>query len=127
MPSPLDAAELVTAFCASWATGDLDTITSFFAEDALYHNIPLRAIHGMEPIRRGIQAFLGSADSVTFDVHSQVADGNLVMNERVDTFVIDGHRIDVPAAGSFVVDAGKIVVWRDYFDLGQASAALGTA
>jgi limonene-1,2-epoxide hydrolase len=46
-------------------------------------------------------------------------DGNVVFNERVDTLVMkNGKKADVRVAGMFELnDAGKIKVWRDYFDL----------
>ena len=46
--------------------------------------------------------------------------GNTVMNERVDTLVMkSGKTAVIPVVGVFELnDAGKIVVWRDYFDLG---------
>jgi limonene-1,2-epoxide hydrolase len=46
-------------------------------------------------------------------------DGNVVFNERVDTLVMkNGKKADVRVAEMFELnDAGKIKVWRDYFDL----------
>jgi limonene-1,2-epoxide hydrolase len=43
----------------------------------------------------------------------------VVFNERVDTLVMkNGKKADVRVAGMFELnDAGKIKVWRDYFDL----------
>jgi limonene-1,2-epoxide hydrolase len=40
------------------------------------------------------------------------------MNERVDRFRVGDRWADLPVAGVFEVNAdGKIVLWRDYFDL----------
>ena len=39
--------EIISAFCASWASLDVDTIMGYFAEDAVYYNIP------MEPPNEG--------------------------------------------------------------------------
>ena len=45
-------------------------------------------------------------------------DGNTVINERVDTIKMKGKSADIPVAGVFELNnAGKIAVWRDYFDL----------
>jgi limonene-1,2-epoxide hydrolase len=47
-----------------------------------------------------------------------VHEGNVIFNERVDTIVMNGKKADIPVAGMFELnDAGKIKVWRDYFDL----------
>lgn len=41
-----EPAELVTEFCALWANPDLETILSYFTEDAVYHNIPMAPAEG---------------------------------------------------------------------------------
>jgi limonene-1,2-epoxide hydrolase len=53
-------------------------------------------------------------------------DGNVVFNERVDTLVMkNGKKADVRVAEMFELnDAGKIKVWRDYFDLGTFTKQL---
>ena len=49
--------------------------------------------------------------------------GNLVLNERIDTFVVDGKKSGGPVAGVFELDAdGKIKAWRDYFDMSAFQA-----
>lgn len=120
----MDAGEIVTEFCAAWSTRDVDHILSYFLPEAVYHNIPLYPITGADNIRRGIDIFVARADAVRFDVKTQLVDGSVVMNERVDTFVIGGTEITVPAAGVFELRDGKIAVWRDYFDVQQAEGLL---
>jgi limonene-1,2-epoxide hydrolase len=56
---------------------------------------------------------------VRFDVKHIVADGDVVLTERVDTFEIGGRTITLPVMGTFEVRDGKIAAWRDYFDLAQ--------
>ena len=46
-----------------------------------------------------------------------VLDG--VMTERVDVFTFVNGRIALPVSGTFEVRDGKIVAWRDYFDMNQ--------
>lgn len=120
-----EAGAVVTEFCAAWSTGDVDRLTSYFAEDAVYHNVPLHEIRGIGNIRRGIEAFLSAADRVTFEIRSQLVVGDRVMNERVDTFLVGGEEIVVPAAGVFRISDSRIALWRDYFDAGQAARLLG--
>ena len=44
--------------------------------------------------------------------------GNVVYNERVDRFRFSGGWLELPVAGVFELDAaGKITLWRDYFDM----------
>ncbi len=56
----------------------------------------------------------------------QVAVGDYVANERIDTFDPPGGRkFDLPVAGFFVVKNDLIVEWRDYFCMRQFSEGTG--
>ena len=57
------------------------------------------------------------ASAVEFKILKSLAAGNVVMNERVDIFQMGPKRIELPVAGVFEVNGGKIAAWRDYFDL----------
>ena len=46
------------------------------------------------------------------------------MNERTDRFEIDGRWVDLDFAGLFVINNGKIALWRDYFDRETFTKAL---
>ena len=44
--------------------------------------------------------------------------GNVVLTERVDNFVMaDDKEVSLPVMGAMELEQGKIVAWRDYFDL----------
>ncbi|MBF6128341.1 nuclear transport factor 2 family protein [Nocardia brasiliensis] len=120
MPSP---DELVRAMCRSWSDPDPDRIASFFAEDAVYHNIPMEPVVGRAAIRDFLTGFLATFQGVDFDIHHQVAAGNLVMNERTDTLRTADRAIPLPVTGVFEVADGAITAWRDYFDMGAINKA----
>jgi limonene-1,2-epoxide hydrolase len=88
MENPID---LVRRFCAAWgdglATADL---AAFFAEDAIYHNIPLEPVVGKAAIAANINGFIRPGppgiEGIEFRVLNIVADGPVVMTERVDVF-----------------------------------------
>ena len=110
---------LVADFIAAWEARDTDRIMGFFAEGAVYHNIPMPRLTGHAEIRAFIAPFLQSAEKVTFEVlHSaENADGT-VLNERVDTFHQPGGKtLRFEVMGVFEFKDGKISAWRDYFDL----------
>lgn len=111
-----DNGAIITAFCDAWSRGDVDAIVGAFTDDAVYHNIPMQPIEGREQIDGFIRPFL-SAGSINFDTVRQVVDGDLVMNERVDTIVQGERTIALPVMGVFELRDGKIAAWRDYFDL----------
>lgn len=118
MPSeaPVD---VVARFCEAWANFDLDAIMEFFTDDAVYHNIPVDPAVGKEAIRTTIQGFLGGLGEVEFVVRHIVGQGDVVLTERVDIFVLPNGRIELPVMGTFELRDGKIAAWRDYFDLNQ--------
>jgi len=114
-----DAAAIVREFCDTWARGDLDAIMAFFADDAVYHNIPVAPVTGVDVIRQTIAGFTTGVDKVAFEVKHLVADGDVVLTERVDVFEFPNGRIALPVSGTFELRDGKIAAWRDYFDMQQ--------
>ena len=116
--------DVVTEFCKKWASPDPDELAGYFTEDAVYHNIPMEAVQGREAIKVFIAGFTAAFDGIDFQIHRQVSDGNVVMNERTDTMRRkDGGEIPLPVMGVFEVADGKIAKWRDYFDLATVTNA----
>lgn len=124
-PATTDPDAVVRAFCDAWTRGDTDAILAAFTDDAVYHNIPMEPAVGIAAITEFIGGFGAMADSITFDIVHQVADGPIVMNERIDTIVMAGGAgtTALPVMGVFEVVDGKIAKWRDYFDMGQFSGS----
>ena len=110
--------EVVQEFCAAFATKDVDTISSLLADDVVYHNVGMAPAVGKEASLASIQGFLDMSESLVFDIHRIAADGDTVLTERTDTFVMNGLTAPVAVMGTFELRDGKIVAWRDYFDMG---------
>jgi len=110
--------EVVQEFCAAFATKDVDTIASRLADDVVYHNVGMAPAVGKEASVAMIQGFLDMAEKMTFEIHRIAANGDSVLTERTDTFTINGADSPVAVMGSFDLRDGKIVAWRDYFDMG---------
>lgn len=111
---------LVRSFLAAVDANDLERILSFFAADAVYHNVPVQPVQGLAAIRAVLQGFLGLASRVEWVVHHLAeAPGGVVLTERSDRFEIAGRWIELPVMGAFVVREGRIAAWRDYFDMKQ--------
>jgi limonene-1,2-epoxide hydrolase len=112
--------ELVTALIKANEARDVDALLAVLTQDALYENVPISVLTGHDEIRGMLEGFLGSATKVAWEVLHQVEQGSIVMNERIDRFVMaDGKRIELRVAGVFEVRDGKVAVWRDYFDLAE--------
>ena len=114
-----DAHKIVLDMLAAWEKRDYDKIMSSFADDAVYHNIPVQPIEGKKAIGEIFRAFFELMDVSILEVVNSAANGNVVFTERVDRFRFakTGQRLDLPVNGVFEVRDGKIVAFRDYFDL----------
>jgi limonene-1,2-epoxide hydrolase len=115
MSDPID---LVRRFCDTWPTGDVDALMAFFADDAVYHNIPMEPANGVDAIRATIQGF-ATGSEIEFRILHIAAAGNVVLTERVDVFRIGEKNVELPVSGTFEIADGRITAWRDYFDLQQ--------
>lgn len=120
---------IVDDFIAAWGAKDLERIMSFFAPDAVYTNVPMDPPNrGTEAIRGMIGGFLGMAEDVEFVVHQQAENPStgVVMNERTDRFKLqDGRWAALRVMGVFELREGRILAWRDYFDMAEAARELG--
>lgn len=114
-----DPISIVREFCDAWATGDLDTIMAFFAPDAVYHNIPVDPVVGVDAIRATIAGFTTGVEKVEFRVLHIASTDGVVLTERVDVFRFPKGTIELPVSGTFEVKDGAITAWRDYFDMQQ--------
>lgn len=120
--------KIVNDLFAAWSRLDLDGIMSYFAEDAVWDNVPMNApAKGVAAIREMTHGFLKDMNGFGVKMLRSAHAGNTVFNERVDTAKMkNGKSADIPVAGVFELnDAGKIKVWRDYFDLATFTKQLG--
>jgi limonene-1,2-epoxide hydrolase len=98
---------------------DQQRILDAFTDDAVYHNMPMSPAKGKEAIKGLLTMILGPATSVSFEVKHIVAEGDVVLTERVDTFQMGDKTVALDVMGTFELRDGKIAAWRDFFDLAQ--------
>jgi limonene-1,2-epoxide hydrolase len=98
------------------------------SDDMVYENYGYSRMRGRGRI---IRLFRAGPKWFGFEVkfHRSTVDGASVMNERTDALVLGPVRIQIAVCGVFEVHAGKITLWRDYFDLFDSlkATALGLA
>ncbi len=110
--------QIVDEFIRRVVAIDLDGACELVGEDLEYDNVPMGKNHGPDELKAFLGMMVGGVAEVQFVIHRQIASANTVMNERTDRFRIGDQWIDLPVAGVFEVDDdGKIVLWRDYFDM----------
>lgn len=119
--------DIVSNFISAIELGRLDAALALLADDCEYDNVPLGAVTGPNAVRDVLGPFLARFEEVSWVVEHQVASGSqeagVVMNERRDRFRSGDSWAEIAVAGLFVLRHGRIVLWRDYFDLGQFRAA----
>jgi limonene-1,2-epoxide hydrolase len=112
-----DPQTVVRNMLKAWEARDLDAIMEYFADDAVYQNVPLDPVSGLEKIREFIGGILCWFHNIDVAIHHQVSDGGIVMNERTDTIRGEaGQEVPLLVMGIFKIRDGKVVEWRDYFD-----------
>lgn len=113
---------LVREFMSAWERRDSDFIIDCFTEDAVYHSMPLDPIVGKHAIAAWVRGFEGVPPG-RLEIHNQIASDDIVMNERTDRIVLNGHPVTLPISGVFEMDDGRIRAWREYFDIAPARDA----
>lgn len=109
--------QIVDEFIRLILAKDLDGALALCTDDLEYDNVPMPTLHGKDAARGFLEPMIGEGVEVSWVVHRQVAAGDLVLNERTDSFQFGDIHIDLPVAGVFQVRDGRIALWRDYFDL----------
>jgi limonene-1,2-epoxide hydrolase len=120
----MNAEQVVNAFMAAFDRKDLDGALALVTDDCYYDNVPLGDMRGREKMREFLAPIVAGNEPVKFEVLRQAAGDKVVMNERIDRFVMNGKPVALPVSGVFEVVDGKISFWRDYFDKGMFMKAL---
>jgi limonene-1,2-epoxide hydrolase len=108
----------IREFIAAWSRLDPAELASYFTEDGVYHNMPTQPVAGRGNVEKMIRNFTASWSETKWEIVSLVAEGDLVIAERVDRTKAGEKSVDLPCTGVFELENGKIKRWRDYFDLG---------
>ena len=118
---------IVRDFITAWSRLNPSELASYFSEDGVYHNMPSEAVVGRDNIERFIAGFIRPWESTDWEVISLLADGDIVMVERLDKTIVAGSPLNLPCFGYFELNDGEITLWRDYFDLTTYTSALTSA
>lgn len=118
--TPLDT---VKAFMKAMEPLDYDTAVTFLSADCEYTNPPpIGTVHGPAGMRAVLEPFFSPTLENEFQVVRSLADGPLVMLERLDRHRLATGWVELPVTGVYEVHDGKITYWRDYFDLATIMA-----
>lgn len=119
-----DNAQIIRDFIAAWSRLDADELIDYFTEDGTYYNMPMDPVSGRENVLALIKGFLSTWTETEWVILNLVADGDVVIAERLDKTKAGDKAVDLPCTGVFEMRGGKIAVWRDYFDMGTYASAM---
>jgi limonene-1,2-epoxide hydrolase len=123
MPDPLPADPSVrvveTLLHAVLREKNFDVASELLADDVVYENVGYSTMRGGQRIVQTFRAMSARLPMVNWDVeiHRTVSQGTRLMNERTDSLIVGPFRADFWVCGVFEVSDGKVLLWRDYFDL----------
>jgi len=113
--SPLD---VVMALLKAMEVKDYDAAMPLIADDCEYTNVPMATVHGPAAVRAVLEPFFAPTLRNEFIVQRQACDGPIVFLERLDRHELGPDRwAELPVTGVFEVRDGRIVLWRDNFDV----------
>jgi limonene-1,2-epoxide hydrolase len=119
------AGDVVRRFVEAIEHQDLEAVEELLAQDVSYENMPMQPVIGRDAVLKVVAGFLEPAELVDWKILRQWDCEGVVINERIDRFRIGNGWLELPVAGFFELDVdGRIILWRDYFDLGSYMSQL---
>jgi len=119
----LEAERVLRAFYQAWGVPDLEAILALVADDVVYENVPVATrLVGREAFREWFSGGLAALDRIDVAPRTVLAEGEMVMMERVDDHIAGDRHMILPVVNVSRVVDGRIVEYRDYFDLDTVRA-----
>jgi limonene-1,2-epoxide hydrolase len=113
--------EVVEAFLAAACAKDLERCLSLLHDDVVYQNVPFPPDRGRAAVERTLRLFFRIPGKFSIRVHNIAEHSGVVLTERTDSLSAAWSSFDFWVCGTFEVRGGKIVLWRDHFDLGTVA------
>lgn len=119
----MEPTEVVTQFLAALEATDIDRALELVAQHVVYQNVPLPPARGLAAFERQLRRLETFFTGFEAQVHHIAAVGNTVLTERTDVLEKGPIRAAFWVDGTFEVEDGLIVAWRDRFDWATVVAA----
>ena len=118
----------IASFCSIWPQvwqqQNLQLMLDYFTDDIVWQDIPGETRSGKQACADFMMPFMNKAKYFRMEPRNIVANGDLVMLERVDYLEFKGVDTVLPVVAVFEMTDGKIRRWRDYFDLNMFEGQL---
>jgi steroid delta-isomerase-like uncharacterized protein len=111
-------ADICRRYLESFATGDPDVVASFVSEDFINeHTSALGSgCQGKDEYRRRLPGFIASMPGLSYEVESQIAEGDQVANAYTLRARVNERDIEVRGMMRITVRDGLITDRTDYWD-----------
>jgi limonene-1,2-epoxide hydrolase len=99
---------------------DRRELLGMFHEDVQYVGVGKESARGRDAIERLFRKYEASGRGITslkFDIRHIAENGNAVLVDMVDTFVIDGKEYSGVWSVVFEIENGKIKFWQEHYDV----------
>jgi len=120
---------VVRRLCENWPWLTREEFHALLAADCDYRNIPLAGDRHTGPDEaHDMLSRMREHWDIRLDMVNLTAAGPVVLTERLEHFKHrKGERADceLPVMGAFELRDGKIVAWRDYFEMSHAKSLMG--
>lgn len=120
-----DPAGVAKALIAAFNRRDGAGVAALLHDAVVCHGIPLEPAHGRAAAMAMLAPFL-AAEAIDWEILALAVAGRKVLTERIDRFRFAGQDwTAVRAAGILEIsDDGRVIAWRDYFDMQELMAAM---
>ena len=119
---------VVRRLCESWPWLTREEFHALLAPDCDYRNIPIAGDRHTGPDEaHDMLSRMREHWDIRLDMVNLTAAGPVVLTERLEHFKHrKGERADceLPVMGAFELRDGKIVAWRDYFEMSHAKSLM---
>lgn len=108
--------EIVLRFLHALEAQNHSQIAELLAPDLRYTNVSLPTLKGGKVVSNLLKRLMGEKIGFQVQVHRIATNGSIVMTERTDVIKLGSLHMGFWVCGTFRVEQGRIVLWRDYFD-----------
>ncbi|HWD02253.1 MAG TPA: limonene-1,2-epoxide hydrolase family protein [Amycolatopsis sp.] len=107
---------VVTSFLQALEELDIERALGHVSVDITYQNVPLPPARGLAAVEKQLRMLAKLGTGFEARTHHIAADGDVVLTERTDVLRRGSFAAEFWVCGTFKVENGRIVLWRDYFD-----------
>lgn len=104
----------------AWKRQDVEAVLAMLDDDVVYHyHVGSPPLEGREKVRRFLERFGKGQEDIRWRIDNHAENGDLLLVEGRDIYRKGGVEIDLPYMGIFRFRDGRILEWRDHFDMGE--------